>query len=351
MNRAPRDVVDRLLKANPNALFVQDTEGWTPLHVIILYGHGHDGDGDGDERTTLRIIRQGGRIGGCLPSRYVGSPLHLACRHGCSQAVLAELLRASPNQARVRNEAGMTPANLAWKTFVRQKSPMGLKEPSDAQSLLEQLCLLLSATATAGAPSKQPDRPPTAGVPSFGQALDFQQRYADETDFVSLLLWFHPRVLREPRAFPVHRACAYEPAGKPVLPGLLPPTHTLPQDPLRLVLDRLGPDPVALACSTRDDAGRLPLHWALSAGRRSWRAGGLQDLVHWFPGSLLVRDPATGLFPFLLAAASASAPEDLDIVAPGGRTGFESSPRARRDAVLVVETAFELLRRAPQVLR
>ena len=52
--RAPIEVVTMLVDAHPRALLAQDTEGWTPIHLILLYG--------GDEEIALLLIRRGGRM-------------------------------------------------------------------------------------------------------------------------------------------------------------------------------------------------------------------------------------------------------------------------------------------------
>lgn len=319
MNRAPHDIVERLVDAWPTALYQQDTEGWTPLHVSILYGS--------EEETTILLIRRGGRIGACLHSRYCGSALHLACRHGCSNAVLKELLRVSPNQVRVSNEAGATPANLMWKTFVRQHS---VREPSEAQILLEQLSLLLDGSN--GLPLE------TRPYPSLSRVMEFQNRFADGTDFVSLLLRFHPAALQDLGRFPLHRAAAYvvfkDKGAFGSIEGFVSPSA--PRDPLCVLVERLPPS----AAGTMDHFGRMPLHFAVSDGQRRWRTGHLAELVQACPEACLHVDPVTGLFPFQLAAVPQSEPPRLCC----------PQLEVRRDK-LVLETIFELLRVCPEAAR
>jgi hypothetical protein len=327
MNRAPSDVIDMLLEAHPNALFAQDAEGWTPLHVSILY------NGRRDDDTTRKIIQLGARTGGCLHSRYVGSPLHLACRHSCSNQVLIELLRVSPNQVRVRNEAGMTPANLLWKSFVRHKS---LEEPSDAQVLLDQLCLLLVANNG----SHTLDR---HVIPSFGQAVEFQQRFADETDFVRLLMRFHPRIIQDPFEFPLHRAAAYYPTYRSLLSASVPGIAAT-EDPLKHVLDRLTDKNLSVASASVDKFGRLPIHYAIATGKRTWRLGQLDTLIRLHPDGLHRRDPLTGLYPFQLAAMEAEEALPIESSAP---THHECIPN---NVIIALETVFQLLRASPQVI-
>jgi hypothetical protein len=310
-----------VLEAHPNALFAQDAEGRTLLHVSIMYNVRSDDD------TTRRIIRLGGRIGGCLHSRYVGSPLHLACRHSCPHEVLIELLKVSPNQVRVRS-VGMTPANLLWKAFVRHKS---------LKVLLEQLCLLL-------APSKGSPILDHRVLPSFDQALAFQQRYADETDFVRLvLLWFHPRIIQDSFEFPHHTAAAYYATQRSMLSASIPGISA-PPDPLKHVLDRLTDKNLAAASASSDTLGRLPIHCAIATGKRSWRLGLLDQLIRLHLDGLLRRDPLTGMYPFQLAAMANE--ETPPIKSPASH-----HERTLSSAIVALETVYQLLRKSPNVIR
>jgi len=78
--RAPKDLVEMILDFNPNSLLCQDSEGWTPIHVVLLYGN--------DEETAIMLIRRGGKEAVSIQSPIVGSPLHLAFRHGCSANII-----------------------------------------------------------------------------------------------------------------------------------------------------------------------------------------------------------------------------------------------------------------------
>jgi ankyrin repeat protein len=70
--REPLDLVELSLEANPDALVAHnDSQGWTPIHLIILYG--------GNEEIALMLIRRGGALVALLQSPDIGSPLHLAC--------------------------------------------------------------------------------------------------------------------------------------------------------------------------------------------------------------------------------------------------------------------------------
>eukprot|EP00978_Attheya_sp_CCMP212_P036074 scaffold161088_cov53-Attheya_sp.AAC.2 len=110
--KAPYDTMLALLEAAPSkAMAAQDEEGWTPLHVCLLYGY-HT------EETCLLLIRYATQAGAvATQSQYMGSPLHVGSRHGMSTVSFAALLEADPRTATCPNEGGATPATLLWHNF------------------------------------------------------------------------------------------------------------------------------------------------------------------------------------------------------------------------------------------
>jgi len=319
MHRAPMDLISMMVEAYPTALFVQDTEGWTPLHISILYG--------GEEDTTLLLIHRGA-YAASLHSEFVGSPLHLACRHGSSARVIRELIKAYPDQVRLPNDAGSTPACLLWKTYTRHNSDSD--DESDVTLLLEHLHTMIEASLHH---SRKREKP------SLHEVIEFQNSFAEGTNFFALALqrdpdaagiWYNGRL-------PIHAAAScsfcscrrnkrsFDTQWCPELCSC--PSH---QDPLHLLLKEL---PEA-AGQVEGSSGRLPLHIALIPGRRAWRTG-VKHLVSAFPASLCHKDPTTALYPFQLAAAAASTCSD------------PSDDNNRRE----VETIFQLLLACPQLVR
>jgi hypothetical protein len=173
--RAPHEMVTLLLSANPAALHTQDLEGWTPLHVNILYG--------GEERTTILLIRRGRRAAS-IHSRFVGSPLHLACRHGSSAEILKELLKVAPEQVRVSSEAGLTPATLLYKSHIRYNS---LEDLEKTKCLISKLNLLMAAEE-----ARESLEDLELEKPSLERVICFQFNHADGTDYVRLFLEAYP---------------------------------------------------------------------------------------------------------------------------------------------------------------
>jgi ankyrin repeat protein len=295
MHRAPHAIIAVLIDAFPAALFLQDTEGWTPLHVNILYGSHED--------TTLLLIQRGGPLAASLHSKFVGAPLHLLCRHGPqSIKTLQALVETRPDQVTATNEAGVSAPNLLYKSFLRRHD---LHDRQNVEDLVAQLVVMVKAVyidrneATANQNS--------AG-PSLHQIVLFQYNYARETDLVRLVLLVHPHLAQERDSFGrlgIHIAAA--------LPRI---THAplssyfhvhVPQDALLVLLTHdltaaAEPDPVT---------GRLPLFTALEEARnRSFGTGCIDALVQAHPSALQLRDPVTGLYAYQLAALAADNNDD-----------------------------------------
>ena len=68
--------------------------------------------------------------------------------------------------------------------------------------------------------------------------------------------------------------------------------------PIIVVLAQINPN----AVKERDNDGRLPLHFALEAGK-TWDEG-IYNLIKFNPQSLREKDPVTHLYPFMLAATN-----------------------------------------------
>jgi len=331
MHRAPRDVVRLVVDADPSALLVQDAEGWTPLHVSILYG--------GDDATTLLLIRRGGYDAASLHSQFVGAPLHLACRHGSSTEVLRALIDANPAQICTPNETGSTPASLLWKTHFRHEKT---NAPQCSKRLADELFMMVEATL-----DRKQD---WYHNPTLHDVVDFQHNYAAESDCVSLFVGRFPD---SPKRYnygclPLHTAASYGYSHKMYTIHCWFPDST-PSDPMNLLLERY-PD----AAKVADASGRLPLHLALGEGRRT-RKTGAEDLVRIFPQSLSRRDPKTSLLPFQLAAVETTSTSTSTTASGAAATRAESRSKpvliSKDESARAVDTIFLLLLACPEALR
>jgi hypothetical protein len=343
--RAPHDIITLLVQLYPQALTHQDTEGWLPLHVNIIYGI--------DEETTLFLIHAGGAQTACVQSKFVGAPLHLACRHGSSARVLWALLAHRPDVVTLRTASGGYPASLLFRTFLRvsqstimsgvyttSESAAAAVEAHD-RGFVRQLDMFLIAshgknppplsktTCTRNSESKS-ERPHLRDV------IVFQNKFAMETTYLAMAMKLYPHTAATDMLddasgpLPLHVAAQYPVRRMPE--QLWPREVPVPLDPLK-ILNQMCPEQFVVACKRTDSLGRLALHVALDRGRRVWREG-IEVLVVSSPESLLIHDPVTDLLPFQLAAAATSA-----------------EPETKESSVETTETIFLLLQACPHACR
>ena len=366
--RAPIDLVELILDANPRALLCQDSEGWTPLHVVLLYGN--------DEDTALLLIRRGGAEAASIQSRIVGAPLHLACRHGCSTTIIKELLRVNPAMATTPNEFSTKPARILWHQYSRnpenerflseQLYQIGNNDnlfrdlPEERQEtirgIVDRLELLLLA-----AKGKQQQRMNGIGgeksVIIHDVVVATEDTLGNLTDYLGLIVVLYPEQVRstdEMGNFPLHKAASNRPSnrGGNLRRPVSMPTFTSTgiaaaaattttdgqnnntrlfssmEDPVEILVKSY---PVAAAIPNNE--GVLPLHIALSKGKRTWRTG-IASMVLAAPQVLLTRDVETKLLPFQLAAV--------------GPTSSSSS--SDEETIEIIETILELLLACPHAM-
>jgi hypothetical protein len=103
----------------------------------------------------------------------------------------------------------------------------------------------------------------------------------------------------------------------------------------------------AFVCNSR---GESPLDLALSTGT-TWD-GGIRKLVRTYPASASIRSSATGLYPFMTAAAVAASSDNAsDLVLPSSKQSLMTHLKneAKRD-LQTVRTIYGLLRADPDVM-
>ena len=309
--RAPLFVVELLVDANPKALLAQDTEGWTPLHLVLLYG--------GEDDICLLLIRRGGAAAASMQSRFVGSPLHLACRHGASLTILKELLAVNMSMATTANETGTKPAAFVWNEFVRNpgngkilqhmrqlfggiqvQDGMDDEDYRNVEELLKRISLLLQA-------AKQED--PEGPLHLIHDLVSHQSSLGDINHFLALAIELYPQQVQtwnDTGDYPLHIAASNPPLARPRFScarAFLDPHR----DSVDLLVQSF-PD----AARITNRYGHLPIQLALREGRRTWWTG-VASLIEAESDTLLIRDSMTRLYPFQLAAAF-PAKEEVDSV-------------------------------------
>lgn len=314
--RAPYEIVELILNANPQALLYQDSEGWTPIHVVLLYGS--------DDETALMLIRRGGPHACSIQSKLVGTPLHLACRHGCSTAIIKELLRANPEMATQSNEYSTKPARILWHQYARNSdnerflqdliNQQGQVSPPDNQiitDLIDRLALLVRAAN--GRYPTEDNR--SRSVLVHDVVVATEDTLGDLSQFVALVVFLYPEQVRskdEAGDLPLHKAARNPPSSRARndslrRSGSLPSftssglvgsveTYSNDGDPVGLLLQQFP-----LAARIPNNQGLMPLHLALARGRRTWRTG-VAAIVYAAPELVTARCTETNLYPFQLAA-------------------------------------------------
>lgn len=121
----PMEMVQLLLKAYPTSTQLVDSDGNTPLHLCLRHN------------PTLEMVQQ--LSGPCkMPilttgNRSLDKPLHMACRYGASDEVVAWLLIQFPYAARVTNEHFVTPLHLCVRHENWHMIAMLVKQYPDAK--------------------------------------------------------------------------------------------------------------------------------------------------------------------------------------------------------------------------
>jgi len=326
--RAPYNLVEWILDADPRALYSQDSEGWTPLHVILLYGN--------DDKTAILLIRRGGSKLVSIQSQIVGAPIHLACRHGCSLAVIRELLKANPAMATKANEYSTKPARILWHQYARNPDNQPVLDglsttrsitteelDENTRGLIDRLVLLLRA-------AKRKHHHQHFGQDQEGDdaviihdfVVSTEETVGDLSHLVAIVVRAFPDKLWSTDAsgnLPLHKAASTarscsatgtssaNPWSRRInsLPSLVDAAGRYSHnsghhgvDPLEVLIQSYP-----LAASIPNHQGLLPLHIALTEGKRTWRSG-ISAMVVAAPDVLLTRDAKSSLLPFQMAAAS-----------------------------------------------
>jgi hypothetical protein len=311
--RAPHDIIALLVRLYPQALLHQDTEGWTPLHVNLLYGT--------DVETTLFLIHSGGAQPACVQSKFVGAPLHLACRHGSSARALRALLVQRPDVVTLKTLSGGYPANLLFRSHLRVSRSIimsGVHATSEAAAVaaeahdrefVRQLDMFLIASQ---GKNPLPVSETRLSRPHLRDVIVFQNEFAMETNYLLMAMKLYTNSAATEMVddvsgpLPLFVACRY---AARTMPQQWPHKVPLPLEPLKSLI-QMCPKQFVVACKRTDSSGRLALHIALDQGRRGWREG-IRDLVLAAPELLLKYDPVTGLLPFQLAATATSTEPEI----------------------------------------
>lgn len=362
MYRAPLEVVQLLVDANPGAIFSSNAAGWTPIHLVVVHG--------APPEVALLLIERGGEEACALQSPFSGSALHLACLHGSPATVLQALVTANPTMVRAGRDDDHamrtpSPAEALWQQFC--KNPANRKlvmimigsigngdgeirrmdslQTANVKDLLVRFDILIGGVVStideARNTEMEDDGHPRNSRPQNGGVLyhlvSHQSVLGNLKDCFEVAVNIFPQEeLRymDPSTgnYLLHATCAQPPIRESrCIPtwrrwyiGTRSGAHA--DGNCRDLIDVLvaaWSHPVGV--KNRD--GDHPLHLALTKGQRTWRTG-VASLVKTRSQLAEIRERESGLYPFQVAA-----------VQTNGKSEVES-----------LETVFHLLLACPHVL-
>lgn len=288
-----------------------DGQGWTPLHVAMLYGLRED--------AVLLLINFGPEA--VMARNNMGwTPLLLALRHGTNTHVIRSLLEADCRSSLIGNHADVTPMLMLWFAYTKNHRYHGGSrddDSSDAASMMvdldlsgsllalwnDMILLLKAASFTDCATcngrrevvdmeSSSPSSPSSLLPHIMGPfnndweiwyVLHASIKYMAPTEFIKLAIKMHPEQLQNRDTdgrFPLHIAASAKAD--------------------QCLIDQLVmsyPDAAMLT----DNSSRFPVNLSLECGK-TWQSG-VQSIFQAAPEVIQILDAGSQLYPFMLAAA------------------------------------------------
>jgi hypothetical protein len=312
---APCYVVDALLKANRFALLVQDSQGYTPLHVACTFR----GADDLVPLFCSTIMQIAGTLGDDMPvfpGETCSSPLELACRRDAPISTLRALLH-------------LRRRGIPWVAPVTGGEPYHWSGTKQTRAEHSPLHILLSYhnIATNDEDSEKRFKDIATSIFSGGQMSmtdESTNGYSPQEAFWAKCFMLIREVVGDATPF-LHAMVS---VAIPVIgllgrtgplfadqallrdqTGHLPLHHVIlhPYEGGKLIQVVRNINPAAAAVPLLD--GPLPLNMALEKGR-SWTTG-VAYLSYASPDLLAVADKSSRLYPFMAAATCDS---DLDTI-------------------------------------
>jgi len=303
---------------NADAVMWTDGQGWTPLHVAMLYGL--------REEAVVLLIKYGGSEAVMSRNNMGWTPLLLALRHGANTRIIQCLLEADCRSSLIGNHAAVTPVLMLWFTYDKNNNhrrAVGGRVRRDHShhnryndstmldddddnvdnsamvaddlsgsflTMWNEMILLLKAASfsddSAGSEPSSLSSFHDGNREALWYVLHASIKYMAPTEFIKLVMKMHPEQLRHKDAdgrLPLHIAAACAKAD-----------HYCLIDQLVLLYPN--------AAIISDYSGRLPLNLSLDNGGMTWQTG-VQRIFQAAPEIIQVRDAGSKLYPFMLAAA------------------------------------------------
>jgi ankyrin repeat protein len=323
---APAVVIQTLMNACPEASLMIGTSGMTPLHIACSSYHA--------STHVVRVLLDLGRPEQCQIRDLDGdTPLHTACRCGAPFDVLECLLQAYPEAVNQRDNEGLTPLLRLWVRYnviLGARVIEGVQGPGDLTGELgeawQKTELLLRCAYTGTVPT---DGELIGRILHMASYVDcprpvvkiacllypHQLSEMDDLGRTPLMLASQAPVFKVPNlsdeGFTVLEDVVYgnesEDESDDIIEGgeedfdrPAPRAAGYPPPTVVSIVLQASLDNGFFSALWPDRSGQLPLHAAIATGKK-WNEG-VKDLLEAYSEALTVPHPATGLYPFMMAA-------------------------------------------------
>jgi len=340
-----------LFDSYPRAALMQNINGCTPLHLASLHKAPLD---------VIQLLVEANPDAALMRNSKGQTPLFIALSVGSSIETLRLILKARPNCVNIRDEDGTSAIALAWNMMLLGKqtdiegriAQNGQDILSEERRSRDNCISLASAVKSSGLVG---DVRQWMGIIDMLLRASFHGSTEDPLpdkkqwravhascaggvcppELLGFALQLLPRevsVVNEDGNLPLHIVSQSEPHD-----------HRCPRQLWTgRCIDMVLKISAGSALKT-DRRGRLPLHLAL-ASQKTWNYG-VESLVKTFPEAIRMRDPTTGLFPFMIAATAAGTK-----ITKKRNKDDPSENRRQTIELEIVNTIFMLLRAAPELV-
>ena len=322
---APEVVVQALLRAYPEASTMVGTSNMNPLHITCSSQHA--------SVHVVRVLLEGGlEMQSHMRDVDGDTPLHAACRCGAPIEVLEVLLRANPSAVHERDYEGLTPLLRLWvRYFVilgndaidavqgREDLTGELGEAWDKTELLLRAAVHGSLEASTALRGEAASWTASGERNTVFRAVHAAAAVDCPRQIVKIATKVYPSQLEEldeQGRIPLTIA-AVTPAFK--VRDLSDEGYLLEDrvhgdvsqydgvnDAEQVGPNSLYPSVIEILVTAApetarflDADGRLPLQLAIASGKK-WTTG-VKSLLEAYPDAIMLRDPVTNLYPFMLA--------------------------------------------------
>jgi ankyrin repeat protein len=332
--KASASLISALVKVNPDAAVQTLVTGKTPLHLwcsdlrLTSRGVGFD-----DDVTVVRTMLTARPSAATVRDADGFLPLHWACAAGpaASLAMFRSLISARPESVIAKNNGGVSPLGMLWSRSALNEEDGRCILSVDAARLHERAADM-ERIATSRAYNRSVAVRPlgnsaaiwakillmaraayhgTLGDAAESETCTSSQKNDDIFRPLHALAGIDVPASMISFALQVHSndPGALDEANREGNLALHEATSRRPENHLDLMdadADRGGAITALVnayphATRVRNKKGRIPINLAIEAGA-TWEVGGIRHLLRIYPEALEVKDPASQLYPFMLAA-------------------------------------------------